>query len=392
MYKVERAQIPVGEGFEPRYLITKNGECLDEVNRWIDINSMNSYKTGKKYAQILVKYLNYLDSLNISYDKVTKKSVINGFIRYLLYGDDKNLKIEGKTSINLVKNYIGVIKNFYFWLEDEVIVEKNPVITGRTSINYSHVKNRFLYGQIYNLDIKESVISKLRGREKRTYLKWLTDEQIEDMLNSFTMDRDKCIFKVSHETGARIGEILGIKLDEYDSHERLLKIRRDVTNPNEALVKTLDRDLYISEELADDLDNYIAGERSDIESDVGLCDYLFLTTKGKNKGISVQYPAILKSFKKAGERAGLNPKDVITHSGRSTRAQKLIELSIEHPEIGITDDYITEEFGWESIDTLKNYKKKVNSRLRKKITEKINEVDRKKSNKREKIYQTKLIR
>ena len=96
MYKVERAQIPVGEGFEPRYLITKNGECLDEVNRWIDINSMNSYKTGKKYAQILVKYLNYLDSLNISYDKVTKKSVINGFIRYLLYGDDKNLKIEGK--------------------------------------------------------------------------------------------------------------------------------------------------------------------------------------------------------------------------------------------------------------------------------------------------------
>lgn len=380
MYKVERAQIPVGEVFEPRYLITKDGECLDEVNRWIEINSMSSYNTGKKYAHILVRYFNYLESLNITYDKVTKKSIINGFIRHLLYGDGKNFMIEGKTSISLVKNYIGVIKNFYFWLEDELIVETNPVLTGRSSSNYSHVKDKFLYGQIYNLDINESVISKLRGRQKRTYLKWLTDEQIEGMSEKFTIDRDKCIFMVSHETGARIGEILGIKLKEYDSHERVLKIRRDTTNPNEALVKTIDRDLYISEKLADALDNYILGERSEIESDIGLCDYLFLTTKGKNKGLSVKYATILKSFKKAGKKAGLNPDDIITHSGRSTRAQKLIELAIEYPEIGITDNYIQDEFGWESIDTLKHYKKKVDSRLRKNITQKINEVNRKDSN------------
>lgn len=377
MYRVEKAKVPVGDSYEPRYIITKDYECVDVVNRWIDINSINSYKTGKKYAEVLVKYLNYLDSLNLSYEKVTKKSVINGFIKHLLYGDEKNLSMEGKTSINLVKNYIGIIKNFYFWLEDEQLVEINPVLSGSSSTNYSHVKNKFLYGQIYNLDIKESVITKLRGKQKRKYLKWLSGEEIEKMLNSFTSDRDKCIFLVSHKTGARMGEILGIKLDEYDAHEKVLKIRRDTTNPNEALVKTLERDLYIDDELVELLNKYIIGERADIESDVGWCDYLFLTTKGKNKGLPVQYPNILKTFKKAGVKAGLNPEDVITHSGRSTRAQTLIELAIEYPEIGITEAYIKEEFGWNSIDTLNHYKKQTNSRLRKKVTEKISEVSRK---------------
>lgn len=376
MYKVEKAKVPVGDGYEPRYIITKNYECIDVVNRWVDINSINSYKTGKRYAEVLVRYLNYLDSLNLSYEKVTKRSVIDGFIKHLLYGNEEKLSIEGKTSMSLVKNYVGIIKNFYFWLEDEEIVETNPVLTVRSSANYNHIKNKFLYGQIYNFDIKQSVISKLRGKQKRKYLKWLSDEEIQKMLNSFTSDRDKCIFLMSHKTGARMGEILGIKLDEYDAHEKVLKIRRDTTNPNESLVKTLERDLYIDNELVELLDKYIIGERADIESSVGLCDYLFLTTKGKNKGLPVQYHNILKIYKKAGEKSGLNPEDVITHSGRSTRAQTLIELAIDYPEIGITDMYIKDEFGWNSIDTIKHYKKQVNIRLRKKVTEKINEVSR----------------
>lgn len=377
VYKVEKALLSRGDGYEPRYIITKNGECLNEVNLWIDINSVESYLTGKKYAYVLLVYFRYLESLNLTYEQVTKKSIIEGFIRYLLYGDNIQTSISGKTTIALVKNYIGIIKNFYFWLEDELIVETNPLLNNRTSSNYSHIKNKFIYGQIYEFNTEESIIKKLRGNERKTYLRWLSKEEIEKIASSFTSDRDKCIFLISHKTGARIGEILGLKLDEYNREEKVLKIRNCKTNDNEVLVKTLERDLYIDDELAQLIDNYIINERQECENalESGYSEYLFLTSKGKNKGKPVRYHAILKAFKKAGEKAGFSSSDIITHSGRSTRAQRLLELSVEYPEIGISEGFIKDELGWKSYDTIKHYQKALNSRLRKKVASKINEVE-----------------
>ena len=43
-----------------------------------------------------------------------------------------------------------------------------------------------------------------------------------------------------------------------------------------------------------------------------------------------------------------------THSGRSTRAQKLVELMKEQPELGITKTFIDEELGWRSEQSIKS--------------------------------------
>lgn len=380
MYRVEKALIPKDEGYEPRYLVTKDYECMDVVNRWININSFNSYLTGKRYAQVLVGYFKYLETLKLSYEQVTNKSVIDGFIRYLMYGDETKIPIEGVKSIDAVKYNIGVIKNFYIWLEDEKIIEQVPMGTVQKSSNNRYANKKFLYGQIYQFEFNKSLVTKLRGRQKRTYRKWLTKDQVEKIGQQFTCDRDRCIFLISYNTGARIGEILGIKMNEYDSNERKLEIRRNTVNENESLAKTLERDLYISQELCEEIDNYIIGERSDIEMETGWSDYMFLTSKGANKGKPVKYHNILKAFKNAGERAGFKREEIITHSGRSTRTQQLIELAIEYPEIGISDSLIQDEMGWKSLDTIKHYRKPVASRLRKKVTDKITEIERIKDN------------
>ncbi|MEC3462053.1 hypothetical protein P9149_08820, partial [Bacillus thuringiensis] len=51
--KVEKALMPVNNSFENeriQYLITEDGVPLYEVNRWLELVSINSYLTGETYA------------------------------------------------------------------------------------------------------------------------------------------------------------------------------------------------------------------------------------------------------------------------------------------------------------------------------------------------------
>ncbi|MFH4176397.1 hypothetical protein WAJ79_25990, partial [Acinetobacter baumannii] len=78
----------------------------------------------------------------------------------------------------------------------------------------------------------------------------------------------------------------------------------------------------------------------------------------------------LNILKDAAEKAGLDRKEIRTHSGRSTRAQELVEIMRDKPGVGVTETLIKEEMGWTSINTLKVYEKGYSKKQRKKIMEK----------------------
>lgn len=79
----------------------------------------------------------------------------------------------------------------------------------------------------------------------------------------------------------------------------------------------------------------------------------------------------MRILKNAGEAAGHNKTEIRTHSGRSTRAQQLVELMRDHPELGITPTFIDEEMGWRSPNTIKIYEKGYSQLQKKKILERI---------------------
>ncbi|MCU7667761.1 tyrosine-type recombinase/integrase [Bacillus thuringiensis] len=354
-----------------QYYITEDDLPLYEVNRWLEIVSLNSFKSGENYAYKLLTFLRFLKGkYQLHYRDVQNKSIIVDYVKYLLHGDEAMAKLEGKRSLHAVTIYVSVLKNFYEWLEDEKEVETNPVTYGvgkNKRTGRSHLKRKFLYGQIYNFDIeKNNITSKLRYKQKRSHIKWFSESETEKINEHLPTRRDKVIFRILLETGMRIGECLGLHLQHHNMHEGVLMVRKSKNIENLATVKTKERDLYITDSLNDEILDYIRVDRNEV--DVEISDYLFLNHKGPSKGKAVEQRNYLKILKRAAEKAGFDPNDIITHAGRSTHAQHLLDLLAEGK---ITETYIKEEFGWESIDTLKHYIKGFDAKKRKEVSQMI---------------------
>ncbi|MGM2687456.1 tyrosine-type recombinase/integrase, partial [Bacillus cereus group sp. BceL004] len=67
-----------------RYLIVEDGIPIPDVCLWLDLMSMNSYLTGERYAYSMLRYLRYLKEIGIHYKEVTKKGVIEEYVKNLL--------------------------------------------------------------------------------------------------------------------------------------------------------------------------------------------------------------------------------------------------------------------------------------------------------------------
>jgi len=364
--KVKKAS----NGDHLRYLIVEDGIPIKDVCLWLDYASIKSYLTGERYAYALLRYLRFLKMNKVHYKDVTNKGIIEEYIKHLLNLDGKVLNVELSVTYTALKTNLSVIKGFYLWLEDNMII---------TSIKYpqkidnrNYLKTKFLYGQIWDYSTEKTLFDRLNFKQKRNHLKWYSDEEKELIYNSLLTLRDKLIFRISYETGMRIGEILGLRLEDFDPHNNWLSVTKRSNVINQARAKTNERDIPIYESLSELIQIYKENERS--KNDIYFSDFLFINHKGKFKGEPLKTRNFLRILKNAAERSGFNRAEIRTHSGRSTRAQELVEIMRDHPEIGVTEGLIIQELGWTSVRTLSTYEKGYTKKQRKKVMDKIRKV------------------
>jgi integrase/recombinase XerD len=336
-----------------QYMITDDEIPLYEINRWLEIVSLNSYKTGQKYAHSLITYFKFLKRNNLTYKDQISKKTVESYIKYLVFGNEDISQVTGKISMNTVKNKISVLKHFYDWLEDQGDVNINPVTFGNRIVKpyqNKHLKSKFLYGQIWNFDINQSIAKMIKFQRKHDHIKHYSNKEKDLLIQSLPTLRDKVIFKISLETGMRIGEILGLHIHHLDLEQGIIMIRRSNNIENEAKVKTNERDLYITDHLSTEISSYIQIERS--QANIDFSTYIFLNYKGPSKGKPLKYGNFIKLFKNSAKKAGMDSRKIRTHSGRSTHAQYLVENL--HKGV-ITETYILQQMGWNTISSMKPY-------------------------------------
>ncbi|PEF66729.1 transposase [Bacillus cereus] len=353
------------------YLITEDDIPLYEVNRYLNTASINSPLTGESYAYKMLSYLRFLKAnYQIHYKDVYNKEVMVSYVKYLLFGDEDMIHGQGRHAFQAIKQRISVIKEFYDWLEGQDELKDTPIICRSNKNNYGHntyLKKKFLYGQIYNFRIEKNIVTKaLKYGEQYNHIKWFEDHEVDQIQSFLPTIRDKIISKILFETGARIGEVLGIHLEHLDLEKGVIRVVKTPYNRNKARAKTTQRDLYISETLASEIANYMRGER--VDADIEYAEYLFLNHKGKTKGRPVEQRNFLAIFKRAASKAGFDKRQIRTHSGRSTHAQKLLEELYEH---NVTEGYILQQMGWKDISTIKPYTRAYNEKNRGSVAKKI---------------------
>lgn len=346
---------------------------LLDIYLWLDFISINSYLTGERYAYALLRYLRYLKRINIHYKDVTKQRVIEEYVKQLLGLNEKILNVDTNMTYTAVKMNVSVLKSFYYWLEDNMKVMHNPITYESKDIkNIKFKEIKFLYGQIWEFNVEQTILSRLTYKQKRNHLKWYSEEEKENISKFLPTLRDKLIFQISVETGMRIGEILGLRLGDFDPHNNWLSVIKRDNIKNQAKAKTKERDVPIYETLSEQIQIYKENERR--KSDIYYSEYLFLNHKGKYKGEPLKARNFLHILKSAAEKSGMKRSEIRTHSGRSTRAQELVEIMREHPELGVTEGLILEELGWSSVRSLKVYEKGYTKKQRKKVMDKIRTI------------------
>jgi len=344
-YKVVMAKEPVRGGYIERYNIINGYIPLLEINQWLA--SKSNLRTAKKYAYMLVSYLNYLDLLEINYREVTKSKIIKGYINYLLFDVLGNVDVlyqETSRSARTVKSYIRRIQRFYKWLEAELEVNGK-------------------YREIWDYDYYSEISDSHQYKKNKEYIKWYTDDEVAILATNFRTIRDKVIFLITVEGGCRIDEVLTIKYTDYDGIEGTVYISES---------KTAQRTVHLPDYVCREIDRYIDTERRDVETDFGLLEHLFVNLRrDKSYGNPITYSNFNRILKNAAARAGFDYRKIKTHSGRSTKAQNLIEHQIIYPEDGVTDAFILETMGWRRMDSIKPYKKELSNRGKKEVMGKI---------------------
>lgn len=360
-YKVEKAKIidHNGEILE-RYFITKDKLPMMRICQWLDSASIGSILTGRRYAYCLVNFFRYLENKNIDYKKVRSKLIIWNYMKKLMYENKKDniIGIDSQGSYNSIYHNINIITNFYFWLDEY----NNGVVDIKNIRNFTDIESKYIYKEIWGTKFfqkaKHNVSFKLKYKKRRDSHRWYSDEELECFMTSFNSKRDAAIFFIGVEGGCRIEEILTIKHNDYYPNENKIWISES---------KTINRYCYLPQYVCDIINDYLNAEKFEIEIclDKPIDDYLFVNIKkGKNQGGKVTQSNYRKILKRAGKRIGLNPEKVITHAGRSTKAQELIECNCNDMEI-------MEVMGWSSIETVKNYRKEFSPKLSKAISEKV---------------------
>lgn len=343
-----------------RDMVVDRGIPAFQVNEWLDTKN-DKINTGKKYANIMCRFLNYLETRNMKYWDVSNNEV-EDYIMYRLYGGQENVTLlRSNIKYKTIMDDITVITQFYKWL---VIRIKRIKIKFFKKEQYN--KCSFLFAEIGVTDYDAIVERRLSSMESsREYIKWYTEEQVDAINSNLNRQRDKAIFLCTVDGGFRIDEAFSIKLEDYDANDRTI-------TPSRTKSKKI-RTVKLSERSSNMVDNYIIGERADAEYTSGIhSDCLFINiNRGRNQGKTVKYSNFLKILKKAAQRAGLPGELIRTHSGRSSKAMEYLKVQARNPELNLTDAQIATNMGWENINSIKPYKDRKNEELGMMAQEKI---------------------
>ena len=204
---------------------------------------------------------------------------------------------EDLVEANTTYNRLTVIAQYVTWLANTISPSSQKDISRMTNgiINYRPVKMSSSSG---NEPFKSLEMN------QKTQLLEMIEPDFEDnpWKNEAVRYRNQLIIHILMYVGCRKGELLSLKATDLDPGKKEICIRRDADNPddprtNPALVKTLSRDIEISDELYLMVEEYIIKYRSKVKG-VNKCPYLFVSHQnGVSGAMPMSHSAVDKIFR-----------------------------------------------------------------------------------------------
>jgi len=304
-----------------------------------------SPNTQKTYCYSLKHFFTYLKETCKDYKHIQLEDLAD-FIGWLRNPFENSKvtpikQVKSKRTEKTINLAITVVISFYDYLyrNEEVqndMMEKlmRQVYTGGNSRYKSFLHH-------VNKD-KPSRRNLLKLKEPRKKVVLLTKEQVQQVLEATTNIRDRFLIQLLFETGLRIGEALALFLEDFifdhqKGHRIRLVDRGELENG--AMLKTGERELYVSQSLMDLYDDYLYEVIEELELD---SNFVFVKLRGIDVGKPMEYWNVASLFKRLKMKTGINLHPHLfrhTHATiyyQKTKDIKQVQERLGHSQIQTT--------------------------------------------------------
>lgn len=308
-----------------------------------------SFNTVLAKGTDLKIFYDFLSFYKLDYTQIDEKR-INDFIAWLLKPD--TLSHKSKRTAKSTNRIVSSIKDFYgFMARKQGII--NPFLYENETIKRPTRHHKNVYQHTQDGLIHKSVF-KIKTFDKG--IRVLNKEQIDTILNSCKMPRDRLLFEVLLFTGMRIGEALSLDIyalgiselkesvqslpmqDNQEDYHKGNQYREQKSGP---------RELFIPTTLMKKLDAYYEEVWLDIYTKKEMQhNYFFISEFHGNLGEPLSYQAVWDRCRKIGKACGIffTPHDFrhtfATILARNSVGIERLSKLLGHRDISSTDVYI----------------------------------------------------
>ncbi len=311
------ADVQTPDGQLRYVLLNDDGSLVEPVVRYLKHldqrglarNTLRAYGLGLKH------WFTYLQQKQLDYREITLDDV-GDFIFWLKlpYQSAKVLPSHPVTqarSNRTINHILKAVSSFYdyLWRRDEVDTDLNAkLLTVVSSLRRPYT--RFLQHLGQEKPARKNLLRQPEPKQRPVVL---TSGQVEQLVAACTNSRDGLLVTLLYETGLRIGEALGLWLEDVDIAGQRLQVRDRGDLPNGAALKTpaAVRSVDVSAELINRILDYVA----EAHTEQVVTNHLLLIRTGPRTGQPLTYPSVYDLFRRLQGRTGI---EVTPHRLRHT--------------------------------------------------------------------------
>lgn len=320
-------------------LLDENMRIIKPVYEYLkqQVRLGRSFNTIVANGRDLKIYWDFLEYRRYDYTKVTP-AMIGEFIEFLRSAEFMNKKIillygESKRTGKTINRILSTVYGFYKYC-CMVLEINNPIIMEEINRPQNMFRSLLYHTRRNNRTFK----SIFKVKESDYGITIIPEKHIELMMKNLPTSRDRLILKILYLTGARIGEVLELKIENipYPNYEETFGILKDIQSKGKV------RDLFIPTKLIQEIDDFIINERSLIMTEHS---YLFVSLQKQNLGKPLTYRGIYEVFGRVKKKLGIKFN---FHDVRHTFITQLAEIGMDvsiiskiagHKHIATTEKY-----------------------------------------------------
>ncbi len=308
-------------------------EPISKYLRYLD-SLERSPNTISGYARNLKLYFEYLQENSLDWEKVNLEQRAE-FIHWLRNPQPGTIPLHpqpAKRSEKTINHALTTVASFYEFHDRLGTTE------GVENYRYVTQKGSKYKPFLHHISKGNQIKSKLlKVKEPLTLTGCLNDDEVKTLINACQHTRDKFLICLLYESGMRIGEVLGLRLEDFiTGGTNEIHVTNRLDNFNGARAKSGDRIIHVNQELMQLFSDYLIDEYpEDIDS-----DYVFVSiwSQKVEPGTPLTYSAVDSLFRRLRKKTGIYATPhLLRHSHATNLVRAGWDMSYLQKRLGHSD-------------------------------------------------------